>query len=155
MQERRGRGHAREVIAGGERETDVADRHGGGRPVQPDRRPIYRGDHVEGHDQRRDEDDDGRRQKPPCAASVELDEADPARSLVLAEEQARDQEATDDEEDVDPDEAADQARQAGVEQDDDQDGKAADAFDVGSKARLGSGVSRSAHGHVSQGMGRF
>jgi hypothetical protein len=51
----------------------------------------------------------------------------------LVPQQAGDQEPGDDEEDVDPDESAGDARHFGVEQHDGDDGDGAQAFDVGAK----------------------
>ena len=57
--------------------------------------------------------------------------------LPFAEQQPGDQEARDDEEDVDPDEAA-RHPETSVVEDDERDGKAAQPFDVGAVGRAGS-----------------
>ena len=69
-----------------------------------------------------EQDDDPCRQEAPRAGAVEPREPHRARGLHLAPEQAGDEEAGHDEEDVHPDEPAGQAGDAGVEEDDGQDG---------------------------------
>ena len=78
--------------------------------------------------------DEGGRQEPPDASSVEVEEPDPTGPLALAQQEAGDQEAADDEEDVDADVAADQAEQVGMEEQDDEDRDSPQPFDVGPEA---------------------
>ncbi len=153
MQERGWGGHAREVVARSQGEADVAEREGRDGAVQADGRPIERSHEKEGGAKRGDEHDEGRRKQTPGSACVERQQADPPGSLVLAQEEPGDEEAADDEEDVDADEAAGHPGQAGVKQDDDEDGQPAQALDVGAKSVVGAGRGGCGHDHVTRAIG--
>ncbi len=81
----------------------------------------------------RAEHDRGRGQQPAGPAGEELAEPDPAGGGGLAQQQAGDQVAGDDEEDVDPDEAAGQPGDGGVEGEHGEHGQRAQALDVGTE----------------------
>lgn len=85
----------------------------------------------------RGEHDRGGGQQAPGPAGEELAEPDPAGGDGLAHQQAGDQVAGDDEEDVHSDEAAGQAGDGGVEGEDGEDGDRAQALDVGPEPRPG------------------
>ena len=120
-----------EVVRRVDREADVADREGRRRAVEGDLREVQRcedeGRHADGHHDR----DERCGEDPPHPARVEGREADPARPLVLADDQAGDQEARQDEEGVDADEAAGRPREPEMEQEDGDDGDPAKTLEVG------------------------
>jgi hypothetical protein len=108
--------------------------------VERRRRPAV-AVHAEALQRRREQEDrehggDGdhggrRRQEPPHASGVELAQRDPAPALEVAQQQAGDQVAGDDEEHVDAGEAATEAGHAEVVADDGTDGDRAEPLDVG------------------------
>ena len=134
MAERR---HVRvgEVVGRLDGEPDVADRQGGRRAVLGDPRDLERRQ----EDRRQHDRDRHRRQRgrqdPAHASRVEAPEIDPAGLGVLAQQQARDQEAGHDEEDVDAGEATAHARQVDVEPQDGENGDPPEALDVRQEAR--------------------
>ena len=83
-----------------------------------------------------DHDDQQRgRQQAPHAPRVEAQQIDLAGLLPLPQQQAGDEEAGDDVEDIDADESAVRVRQADVEEQHRQDGDRAQALDVGTEVR--------------------
>ncbi len=131
VEERRGRADGREVVACRSREPEVGHRRGSRRPVERQPGPVERG-HDHGGDGQDDRDrDERRRQQAPDAAPVEPDEVDATCPLTLPQQEAGDEEAGDDEEDVDAHEAARDGRQLRMEEEDEEDGDPAQALDVG------------------------
>ena len=122
-----------EVVGGLRGEPDVAHVQGGGRGVTRDIDHAQRREHDRRHDDRGRDDHQRGGQQPPRTASVEGRQVDPAGRLQLAHDQAGDEEARHDVEDVDPDVAPGQARDPCVVGKDQEDGDRAQAFDVGSE----------------------
>ena len=134
MQQRRRRDLGTQVVRRLEGEAQVRHVERGGDPV---------GTHVgnaEGreHDRRdRDRHEEAERRgrkQAPRPTRVEPGERDGAGSLELTDEQARDQEPGQHEEDVDADVSAGDPGYAGVEQQHEEDGDAAQALEVGAEA---------------------
>jgi hypothetical protein len=103
-------------------------------------RRQHEGRHADGHRDR----DESRREYSPHPARVEGGEADPALPLVLADDQAGDQEARQDEEGIDPDEAAGRPREPEMEQEDGDDRDPAKTLEIaGPRGPEGAGPSAS------------
>ena len=135
MEHRRGRHVRREVVGGLDGEADVPDREGGGRHVAGDALHVERRQHRPRRHQDAHQHDQRRRQDAPDAPGVEGPQVDASVALALAHEEPGDQEPRQDEEDVDPDEAAAHRRQAGVEREDQEDGDATQALEVRAGSR--------------------
>ena len=134
MAERRGiRGG--EVVGRLERKSDVPDRQRRRRAVLRDPGNLQRGEEQGRQDHRDGDRRQRRREDPAHPARVEPPEIDPAGLRVLAQQEAGDQEARHDEEDVDAGEAAAHSRQANVEPQDGEDGDPPKPLDVRQEAR--------------------
>jgi hypothetical protein len=90
---------------------------------------------VEGHSRRRQEHHRGRGDDPPGAAGVERDDGDPIGLLGLAHQQANDEEAGDDEEDIDTDESTREPAEPGMSCDHEEDGDRSQTLDIAAKVR--------------------
>ena len=102
-------------------ESDVGDVDGGRRDVLGHRREAHRRQDHGGRHEGDGEHQERGGQDPPRASRVERGEREAIRGSELAQEQARDQVAGDDEEDVDADVAARELGNPGVEQHDEDD----------------------------------
>ena len=134
--DRRGDRVGREVVHGtaSEGPVDEVDRRGHDVRAELDE-ALAR--HDEPPDDRGDDQDEVRgRQQPPGPPGEERRPRDRARLPQLAHEQARDQEAREDKEDVDAEEAAGQG-QTGVIDEDEEDGERTQALEVGAEAARG------------------
>jgi hypothetical protein len=142
MEQRRGCTLCPEVVGRLEREPQVRRIERGGDAVGRDV-----GDAEGRQDDRRDGDRDeqadrGGGQQASGAPRVEGGQRDRPRPLELADQETRDEKPREDEEDVDPDVAARQSGDAGVVDEDEEDGDAAEALEVGAEP-VGAWLSRS------------
>ena len=146
MQQRRGRAALREVAVSREQEPPVGDVRQRGERVAADRADGVRRSGVRGIGRDADEEDQQRGEQPSRPSAPELLQADGPRSLELEQDQGRDQEAAEDEERIDPEEAARRPRHPAVEQEDPEHGDPPDP--VERPDVLQAPVTRSGLGHA-------
>ena len=129
MEHRRGV-DGREVVGGVDREAHVRERQAGGQAVVGDPPEVQRRQDELRRQERRGEHE--RRRQEGCVGhgGRRTREADPSRALTFVHEQARDQEARQDEEHVDADEPGLRAGDPHVTQEDEQDRDPAQAFEI-------------------------
>ena len=133
VQERRGADALGEVVHGGGREAHVGGAEGGRHRVARHARQVQRRHDHPGEREGDQDDDRGRRQDAPGPSGVEGGEVDAPGALALAQQQAGDQEAGEDEEDVHPDVAAGDPGHARMERQDQEDGQPAQPLKVRSE----------------------
>ncbi len=134
MEQRRGRQLGLEVVGRLEGEAQVGGVERSGDPVGRDVTGTQRREDQDARgDGHQDEQGHGR-QQPAQAAGVEGRQRDRPGRLELAEQQAADQEARQDEEDVDPDVSPAEARDRRVVEQDQYDRDGTEAFDVRAEA---------------------
>ena len=129
MEHRRGV-DGREVVGGVDGEAHVRERQAGRQAVVGDPPEVQRRKDERRRQERRGEHEHGGRKDASGPACVERAEADPSRAFTFVHEQARDQEARQDEEDVDTDEPGLGSRDPDVAEEDEQDRDAAQTLEV-------------------------
>ena len=134
MQEGRRRDLGPQVVGCLERKAQVRHVEGGGDTVGADVGNAEGRQHERGDRDRHEETERRGRQEAPRPSCVEPSERNAPGSLDLTDQQARDQEAGQDEEDVDTDVPAGDPGHTGVEQQHEQDGDAAQSLEVGAEA---------------------
>ena len=134
VQERRRRDLGPQVVRRLEGEAQVRHVERGGDPVGTDVGNAEGREHDRGDPNRHEEAERRGRQEAPRPTRVEPGERDGSGSLELTDQQARDQEPGQDEEDVDADVPAGDPGHAGMEQQHEEDGDAAQALEVRAKA---------------------
>ena len=157
VQQRRRR-HEGEIVGGLDGEAEVGHVQGGGSRVASHLRQAQRREDQCGGGQRDHDDHQRSGQQAAHAPRVEGQQVDLAGGPALAQQQAGDEEARDDVEDVDPDEASRRGRQADVEEQHGDDGHRAQALDIRPEVLLavsgagGLGRSRRLR-HLAKGVG--
>ena len=106
MEERGGRLRLREVVDVGAAEVDIGGKERGPDAVPHHRLRVDEVDDLENGDVDDDQRQGRRGEDPPRAPEVEVAERNPALVAGSRKQEARDQESGQDEEDVDPEEAA-------------------------------------------------
>ena len=131
VEERRRSKVAREIVGCLGRKPQVRDIERGRGGIARDIRQSERRQEDRRQDHRAHDRDRSRRQEAPRPAGVELGEVDPAGRAQLAHDQARDQEAREHEEDIDPDIPAAEPREVGVIEQDKPDSDRPQALQFG------------------------